>query len=77
MSHGVSLYAVPGALVEALILQLTDVGYEGDIILAVFGSHVVFDVVRIHGFGHSAEGEHKQGQGQKHRKDFLHSGFPP
>ena len=44
---GIELHAVEGALVEGLILQLADVGDERDLILAVFGRHVVVDIVRI------------------------------
>ena len=44
---GIELHAVEGTLVEGLILQLADVGDERDLILAVFGRHVVVDIVRI------------------------------
>ena len=41
----VEFNAVESALVEGLVLQLADVGDESELILAVFGSHVVVDIV--------------------------------
>ena len=44
---GIQLYAVKGALVEGLVLQLAYVGDEGHLILAVGGGHAVLDGVGV------------------------------
>ena len=74
MSGGIALHAVPGALVEGLVLQLAHVGDESEFVLVVGGGHVVLDVVRIDGFGDSADRDQGQnhGQSQKQSQKLFH-----
>src|SRR5699024_1388714 len=44
---GIELDAVPGALVEGAVLELADVGDEGDLVGAVGGLSVVRDLVGV------------------------------
>ena len=74
MSGSIALHAVPGALVEGLVLQLAHVGDESDFVLVIRGGHVVFDVIRIDGFGDGADRDQRQnhGQSQKQSQKLFH-----
>ena len=74
MLGGVTLYAVPGALVERLILELANVGDESELIGAVFGGHCIRNVVGIDGV-RKCYGAHHKNQRHEYSKQFLHVSF--
>ena len=75
VGRSVGLHAVPGALVEGLVLELSNVGDERDLVRAVGRGNGIRDVIGVHGIGQSNDVAQRQRHDQKHRKKLFHGGF--